>query len=119
MGMLSYTGLTQGGFMGLFSDLDDLVVTKPLPDDRNECRRHLLHMADAAPKLLALLKQATPAADEGCEDCAHGVQACHCWAKEARDLIEELDDKKNGHSRGAVVDEVSAFGSFRASVDKP
>jgi hypothetical protein len=87
--------------MGLMADLDDLVVKHPLPDDRNQCRRHLLHLADAAPKLLALLKHATPAADEGCEDCAHGAVPCHCWAKEARDLIEQLDDKHNGHAAEA------------------
>jgi hypothetical protein len=84
--------------MGLFTDLDELVVKTSTADERNISRRHLLHVADAAPRLLALLKVATPSVEEGCEDCGHGLIGCHCWAKDARVLIAELDYKQNGHS---------------------
>jgi hypothetical protein len=84
--------------MGLFTDLDELVVKTSTADERNVTRRHLLHVADAAPRLLALLKIATPSEEEGCDDCARGMGICNCWAKEARELIAELDDKENGHS---------------------
>jgi hypothetical protein len=80
--------------MGLFTELDDVaikaVANEDSSEDRNRRRRQLLRIADAGPKLFELLKVAVPDAEE-CAECSHGVAQCVCWAKEARDLIADLE----------------------------